>query len=197
MKITPYFELNGNRYEIKKTRWLVAEYQRLNEEAPLSDDDKANAIKANNLVADARKFSEKAEEWWDKLCEDPTEENQRTYMLFKGMSDKAVADYNEFVARNNTLKTAFKHNADILEKVAIKALAEQYFDMNEAEGRRVWELFVESQESHDVVGEWLMAMAQCLFVEEDEEENSGFLSEVRKHNEIAANNRKNGFRKKR
>ena len=59
MRITPYFELNENRYEFKRTRWLIAEYKRLNEESPLSDEDRANAITASNLVADVKKFAEK------------------------------------------------------------------------------------------------------------------------------------------
>ena len=56
-QLAPYFELNGNRYEFKRTRWLIAEYRRLNEENPLSDEDKANAITASNLVADVKKFT--------------------------------------------------------------------------------------------------------------------------------------------
>lgn len=196
-RINPYFELNGNRYELKRTRWLVAEYRRLNEESPLSDEDKANAIKASNLVADVKKFAEKEKECWDNLCENPTEDNQRIYLMFKGMSDKAIADYNAFVSTNNTLQNATKHSIDILEKVAIKALAEQYFGMNENLAKQTWEIFVDTIDSHDKVAEWLNAMAECLFVEEDEVEDNSFLSQMRKKNEERENNRKNGFRKKR
>ena len=72
-RINPYFELNGTRYEIKKTRWLIAEHHKLNEENPLSSIDKENIIKANNLIADAKKFAEKTDECWEKLFEEPTE----------------------------------------------------------------------------------------------------------------------------
>jgi hypothetical protein len=67
MRINPYFELDGNRYEIKRTRWLIAEYKKLGEQMPMSAEDKANAITANNLVADAKKFADKANEMWDEL----------------------------------------------------------------------------------------------------------------------------------
>ena len=197
MRITPYFELNGNRYEFKRTRWLIAEYRRLNEETPLSENDKANAIKVSNLMADVKKFSEKEQDAWEKLCEEPTEENQRIYFLFKGMSDKAIADYNNFVSVNNAVNVALKHNVDILEKVAIKALAEQYFNMNENLAKQVWEQFVESNESHDDVAEWLYAMSECLFVEKDEEEDNGFLAQKRKADMERENNRKSALRKKR
>lgn len=180
-KITPFFTLNGVKYEIKKTRWLVAEYNRLNEESPLTDEDRADAIKASNLVADAQKFAEKEKEWWDKLCVEPTEENRNTYFMFKKMSDDAVSAYNEFVVTHNALQDASRHNINVLEQIAIKGIAEQYFHMNEAEATKIWEAFVESQENHNIVGEWLTAMAQCLFMEEDEkEEGNDFLSQMRR-----------------
>ena len=197
MRITPYFELNENRYEFKRTRWLIAEYRRLNEESPLSDEDKSNAIKASNLVADVKKFAEKEKEMWEKLCENPTPENKATYFMFKEMSDEAIAKYNDFVSTNNTLQTATKHSIDILEKVAIKALAEQYFGMNEAVARQTWEKFVETVEDHNDVAEWLNAMAECLFGDDYDEEDTGFLSEKRKRDMERENNRKNGFRNKR
>lgn len=197
MRITPYFELNGNRYEFKRTRYIIAEYRRLNEESPLSDEDKANAIKASNLVADVKKFAEKEKECWEKLCEEPTEENQRVYLMFKGMSDKAIADYNAFVSTNNTLQTATKHSIYILEIVAIKALAEQYYSGNENLARQTWEQFVDEIDDHNKVAEWLNAMAECLFGEEDNEEDTGFLAQKRKADMERENNRKNAIRKKR
>ena len=197
MRITPYFEVNGTRYEFKRTRWLIAEYKRLNEEMPLSADDKANAVRANNLVADAKKFAEKAEEMWEELCKNPTPENRATYSMFKEMSDEAVEKYNKFIAENNAINATFKHSVDILEMVAIKALAEQYFNLNENIAKQTWEAFVDSMESHDDVAEWLMAMAECLFGEDEDEEDTGFLAQKRKMDEEKANNRKSAIRKKR
>lgn len=197
MRITPYFEVNGNRYEFKRTRWLIAEYKRLNEEMPLSAEDKANAVRANNLVADAKKFAEKAEEMWEELCKNPTPENRATYSMFKEMSDDAVEKYNKFISENNAINATFKHSVDILEMVAIKALAEQYFNFNESLAKQTWEAFVDSMESHDDVAEWLMAMAECLFGEDEDEEDTGFLAQKRKMDEEKANNRKSAIRKKR
>ena len=197
MRITPYFELNENRYEFKRTRWLIAEYKRLGEENPLSADDKANAIKANNLVADAQKLAEKVKELWDKLCENPTPENRATYSMFKEMSDEAIEKYNDFITKNDAVNTSFKHSIDILEKVAIKALAEQYFGMNENLAKQTWEMYVDTLDDHDKVAEWLMAMAECLFGEDDNEEDTGFLAQKRKADMERENNRKSALRKKR
>jgi hypothetical protein len=198
MRINPYFELDGNRYEIKRTRWLITEYKKLGEEMPLSAEDKANAITANNLVADAKKFADKANELWDKLCENPTPENKATYFMFKEMSDEAIAKYNEFIAKNDAVNISFKHSIDILEQTIIKGLAEQYFGFNENLAKQTWEMFVETQESHDDVAEWLMAAADSLFGEDDnEEDKDDFLSKKRKANMERENNRQNALRKKR
>jgi benzoyl-CoA reductase/2-hydroxyglutaryl-CoA dehydratase subunit BcrC/BadD/HgdB len=197
MKLTPYFEVNGNRYEFKRTHWLIAEHSRLGEEMPLSAEDKANAVRANNLVADAKKFADKAEEMWEELCKNPTPENRATYSMFKEMSDDAIEKYNDFIAKNDTVKTTFKRNIDILEIVAIKALAEQYFNFNESLAKQTWEAFVDSMESHDDVAEWLTAMAECLFGKDEDEEDTGFLAQKRKMDEEKANNRKSALRRKR
>ena len=197
MKLTPYFELNGNRYEFKTTRWLIAEYERLGKEMEVSAEDKTNALTANNLMADAKRFAEKEKEMWEKLCENPTPENRATYSMFKEMSDEAIAKYNEFIANTDTINTSFKRSIDILEKIAIKALAEQYFGMNEVLGKQTWEMFVEQTDDHNKTAEWLMAFGDCLFNNDEDEEDTGFLAQKRKADMERENNRKNALRKKR
>ena len=197
-RINPYFEIDGNRYEIKRTRWLIAEHQKICEEMPLSSEDKANMITTNNLMADAKKFADKANELWEILCEKPTPENKATYFMFKEMSDEAIAKYNEFIAKHDTVNASFKNTIDIMEKTIIKGLEEQHFNGNQNLARQTWEKFVDTQESHDQVAEWLMEAADSLFGEEDnEEEKDDFLSRKRKADMERENNRKNALRKKR
>lgn len=197
-RINPYFEVNGNRYELKRTRWLFAEYRRLNEENPLSEEDRENAVKASNLVADVKRYAEKEKECWDKLCEEPTPDNQRIYMMFKEMSDKAVVAYNSFVNSHDTLTKASKRNIDILEQVAIKAIAEQYYSGNEQLAKQTWEAHVEAMGDHNKVAEWLNAMSECLFGSDDDEgEEDSFLSKVKKDKENKEFLRKQAARKKR
>ena len=197
MRITPYFELNDTRYEFKRTRWLIAEYEKLGREMALSPEDKADTMKANNLIADAKRFAEKTQEMWEILCENPTPENRATYSMFKELSDEAIEKYNDFIAKNDTVNTSFKRSIDILERIAIKALAEQYFGMNEALAKQTWEQFVDKMDDHNKVGEWLIAFGDCLFVDDDNEEDTGFLAQKRKMDEERANNRKAAIRKKR
>ena len=197
MKLAPYFELNGTRYEFKRTRWLIAEYEKLGREMALSAEDRADAMKANNLMADVKRFAEKESEMWEQLCENPTPENRATYSMFKEMSDEAIAKYNDFIAKNDTVNTSFKRSIDILEKIAIKALAEQYFGMNEATAKQTWEQFVDTMGDNNKVGEWLIAFGDCLFVDNDDEEDTGFLAQKRKMDEERENKRKSALRRKR
>ena len=197
MKLAPYFELNGTLYEFMRTRWLIAEYEKLGREMALSAEDRADAMKANNLMADVKRFAEKESEMWEQLCENPTPENRATYSMFKEMSDEAIAKYNDFIAKNDTVNTSFKRSIDILEKIAIKALAEQYFGMNEATAKQTWEQFVDTMGDNNKVGEWLIAFGDCLFVDNDDEEDTGFLAQKRKMDEERENKRKSALRRKR
>lgn len=196
MRMTPYFELDGNRYEFKRTRWLIAEHKRLEEENPLSNEDKATATKAYNLIADAKMYADKAKEKWDIFCETPTIENRETYRMFKELYDEAVEKSNRYAAENNAIENSFKHRLDIFEIIVVKALAEQYFGYNEALAKQTWEKLIESDERFDKE-KWLMAFAECLFGEDENEEETGFLAQKRKADEQRANNRKNAIRNKR
>ena len=198
MNITPYFEVNGRTYEIKKTRWLLVEYEKLRERFRLTEEESEQAAKSATLLADAAKYQKKAQEMWDALCEDPTEENERKYMLFKGMETRARDEYLSYSAKTNAVLKAIKNSVDLLERVVIKSLAEQYFDFDEAKATSVWGDFVETFDTHDDVAEWLEAMAECIFgkddAEETEAEGKGFLAQMRKRKEEQEAQRKSAIR---
>ena len=179
-KIIPYFEVEGTRYEIIKTIWLTKEYNKLREQSNITNEEKEKVVEFNRLIANLKKFTEKEEACWEELCENPTDDNYRAYNMFKDIRDKAVIEYNKFIAGDDTIAKTTKQTVDILEKVAIKGIAEQYFSLNEKEAKPIWEKFVEQTGNHDVVAEWLFAMMDCLFGEEEKEDNNDFLSQLRK-----------------
>ena len=69
--------------------------------------------------------------------------------------------------------------------------------MNESLAKETWELFVEQTVNHNKVGEWLNAMGECLFGEDDEEKTNDFLSQKRKADLEKENNRKLALRNQR
>lgn len=188
-KLLPFLEVNGQKHEIKPTRYLLVEYNKIGDEAGLSDKDKTNAIKAKSLLEDIQRYAEKVQELWERFTETYDDEDERRYLKAKSLHEKAVAEFTEFeVATESTTKLQ-KASVDALEKIAIKGLAEQHFGMDESKATAVWCQFVDELGKNNVV-EWLTAMAECLFSEEEKENDNSFLSQMRKSREMKQNRKK-------
>lgn len=195
-KIIPFFELNGQRYEIKRTRYLLAEYDKLGEESQLSNEDKANAIKAQSLIGDIQRYAEKVKELEEKYFETFDNEDERKYLKIKALYESKLDELTKLEVESGSTTKLQKAGIDLLEKIAIKGLAEQYFNFNEVKAQKVWESYVDTMPNHEVVIEWLSYMSECLFREDEEVEENSFLSQMRKKAEQQAINRKNGIKKK-
>ena len=192
MNMTPYFELNGQRFEIKKTRYILAEYDKLQQESDLSIEDKENAVKAQSLLGDIQRYAEKTQELWENFTETYDDEDERKYKKAKSLYDNALRELAKLEAETGSTARLQKKGIDILEKIAIKSIAEQYFNMDESKAEVVWKNFVEKI-GNDQTIEWLNYMAECLFNEEKEEDD--FLSQMRKKAQQKAENRKNGLKR--
>lgn len=195
-KIIPFFELNGQRYEIKPTRWLIAEYDKLGEESQLSNEDKANAIKAQSLIGDIRKYAEKTKELEEKFFETFDDNDERNYLKVKSLYERALDELTKLEVESGSTTKLQKAGIDLLEKIAIKGLAEQYFNFDEVKAQKVWENYVDTLANREIVVEWLTSMSECLFRSEEELEDNSFLSQMRKRAEQQAINRKNGIKRR-
>lgn len=194
-KIIPFFEVDGKRYEINRTRYLIAEYDKLGEQSSLSNTDKENGIKAQSLIGDIQKYGEKAEQFWKKLEENPSKENRDAYYMFKEMYDNALNQLAKLETETGSTQRLQKEAIDMLEKIAIKGLAEQYFNFDENKALAIWEKHAETIGNNATV-EWLTAMSDCLFKEDEEIEDNSFLSQMRKMAEERANSRKKAIGKR-
>lgn len=181
-KLNPYFEVNGNHYEIKRTRFILAEYDKMREKAELSADDQQNILKIQNMMADVNKYAKKVSELEEKYFETFDDEDERRYLKAKSLYEDTFNKLAALEAESGSTQRVQKASIDLLEKIAIKAIAEQYFDMNESLATEVWESFVDEMGNDNIV-EWLTAMADCLFIEREETEANSFLKEVRRKNE--------------
>lgn len=193
--IIPFFELNGQRYEIKRTRYLIAEYDKLGRENELSNEDKQNAVRLQSLIGDVRKYAEKLKELEEKFFDTFDSEDERKYLKAKELYEKSLAELTELEVNTGSTARLQKISIDILEKVAIKGLAEQYFNFDEVKAKAIWEQYADNLGNNATV-DWLNAMGECLFGEEEKEEENSFLAQMRKKAEQKAINRKNGIKKK-
>ena len=189
--ITPFFELDGKRYEIKRTRYLLAEYEKLSNESTLSNADKENAIKAQSLIADIQRYGEMVQKLWAEFEETFDDEVERRYLKAKALYENALDRLARLEVESGCTTKLQKTGIDILEKVAIMGLAEQYFDMDYDKAEAVWVRFVEDLGKANVP-EWLSAMAECLFKDEEEAEENPFLSKMREKREQSRKGAKKG-----
>lgn len=194
--LLPNFKLNGQKYEIKPTRWLIAEYDKLGDETELSNEDKANSIKIQALSGDVNRYGEKVKELEEKYFETFDEEDERKYLKIKELYDKKLEELAKIEVESGSTKRLQKAGIDLLEKIAIKGLAEQYFNFDEVEAQKVWESYVDTLPNHEIVIEWLTSMSECLFRNEEELEENDFLSQMRARKEQQALKRKNGIKKR-
>ncbi len=191
--ITPFFEFEGKRYEISKNRYLMAEYQKLQEQHTLSNEDKINAIKLQSLVGDITKYAEKMKELQDIYFEKFDDESENKYLRIKKLYEQKLDELTILEVESGSSVALQKASVDILEQVAIKGLAQKYFNFDERKASEVWCGFVEEIGNNATV-EWLTFMAECLFKEE-ETENDDFLSQMRKMKQQQAINRKKQINK--
>lgn len=190
MKITPFFELNGQKYEIKRTRYLLAEYDKLGEQSQLSNEDKANAIKAQSLIGDLQRYAEKLKELEEKYFETFDDEDERKYLKCKALYEVKLEELTTLEVESGSTTKLQKTGIDLLEKIAIKGLAEQYFNFDESKAQTIWEQYAEKIGNNATI-EWLTGMSECLFREDEEVEENSFLSQMRAKAEQRAINRKN------
>ena len=189
-KIIPFFELNGQRYEIKRTRYLLAEYDKLGEESQLSNEDKANAIKAQSLIGDIQRYAEKVKELEERYFETFDDEDERKYLKIKALYEVKLEELTALEVESGSTAKLQKAGIDLLERIAIKGLAEQYFNFDESKAEKIWGDYVDTIGNNATI-EWLTGMSECLFREDEEVEENSFLSQMRAKAEQRAINRKN------
>lgn len=188
--IVPFFELDGVRYEVNRTRYLVAEYDKISEESGVSAEDKQNIVRAQSLLADLQKYEKKKRELEEIFFDTLDDEDERKYLKVKALYDNAMSEFSALEIENSSIAKAQKAVVDNLEKIAIKGLAEQHFNMDMAQAQKTWERFVDETDNHNKVGEWLIAMQECLFADDaEEEEDNSFLAQKRKLDEQKKANR--------
>lgn len=181
MRINPYFEINGNTYEIKRTRHLMVVYEQLGESNQMSDEDKANAVKLQVLIDKVQKFANKLQEIEKEYFNDMANEGlEKQYNACDKMYQKAVQEMADFEIKNGSTSKLQKAGIDLLEKVVIEGIVEQY-SLTKTDATKLWESFVDKVGKR-VASEWLGGMAQCLFGNDEEEEDNPFLAQMRKQN---------------
>lgn len=194
-KLNPYFDLDGRRYEIKCTRYLAVEHEKMAESLNLSNEDRIANAKYQNKLEQLIEIAEQLKVLKTAYYEDMT--NQQAKAQYKA----CLEEYNELYDETTALEInsgatvkARKAVIDMLERLAILALSEQHFNNDYAKAKTVWEEFASSV-GKDVVIEWLVAMNETFFTNDEEEVENSFLTQMRAKREEQEANRKKGLNK--
>ena len=179
MKINPYFEVNGKKYEIIRTRFLESEYEKITQQSQLSVEQEslfADYIKLESEYNEIMgKFRDAKEDFFENVTD---KDKKEIYLAFKELSDEKYQEMKNFEIKNpefsiNDIQNKAYENGV---KLLYVALQEQY-GLSEEQARFVWEDFVDHLGKKTSV-EWVMMMVQTLF-ERDEEDENPFLKQAK------------------
>lgn len=171
-KLNPFFEVDGKKYEIIRTRALECEYEKIKERNKPEDEQLSLTNDYAKLMIEFEEISQKyalaKEEYFDDVL---NKEKKEKYLAFKELSDNKYNEMKEFELGNKNFsinkleELAYKNGVELL----VYALVEQC-RVSEETAKSIWEDFV-SHFGIITAKEWITAMIQTLFEREDEEEN--------------------------
>lgn len=193
-KILPFFKLNGKTYELKPTRYLMLEYEKIGEANVLKDEEKFASIKIQEMTAQLQDLGKQLDTLKKAYYADMT--NKEAKAQYKACKEEYDEQYDELIKYQIESKSSRKLQKvmiDSLENIAILGLAEQYFNGDHEKGNELWCQFVDST-NMEYASQWLMAMADSLFAVDEEEDDNSFLSKKRARRQEMEENRKKGLR---
>ena len=140
----PFFEVNGTTYEIKRNRYLQAEFDELKSDIEMTDEEQVAYAKELDFDSRLEKLKERKDELYAKYLETFDEKDEEMYR-------KALTAYNRLVDEAKDMESISgkqrKQMIDMGEKLIIKALQINNKGdkiRTEAEAKSIWEGFVEA-----------------------------------------------------
>lgn len=184
----PFFEVNGKTYEIKRNRYLQAEFDELKSDIEMTEDEQAAYVKEQEFDQRVEKLRNRKDELYEKYLETFDEADEIMYQ-------KALSAFNRLVDEASTMESVSgkyrKAMLDMGEKLIIKAL--QYDSKGETirtedEAKTIWEGFVE--ENGQVVAIQFVAYTTNYIMGGDEDNENPFIAQAKAKAEQKANMKK-------
>ncbi|MCM1437790.1 MAG: hypothetical protein NC131_01070 [Roseburia sp.] len=192
MKLCPYFEVNGERYEIRRSRYLMCELEKIRESSNVADNDQHNVVKLQEMYRDLQKLKLRTDELFDDFMEKLTDEAEQRYERIKAKYEKLRDEVMEFeLNANDVLHRLNKTVIDNAERLVIIALQR---DSNGKEIRtheqaeNIWCAYVD-EVGQKVAQEWLNALIEHITGEDEREDENSFLAQAKARAEQAQNRR--------
>ena len=178
-KLNPFFEVEGKKFEIIRTRALECEYEKIREQNKLDDRQISLTNDYAKLMLEYEEILEKYKDAKNDYFEDVLNKDKKAkYKAFKELSDEKYDEMKNFELENKDFSInkvqdfAYNNGVELL----IFALNEKC-GLSKDESALVWDKFV-SRFGSDTAKDWINAMVQSLFDREEEDENP-FLKQAR------------------
>lgn len=191
-KLNPYFEVEGKKYEIKRTRAIECEYEKIREQNKLDDEQISLTNDYAKLMLEYEEILEKYKEAKEEyMCDEGIldEKKKAKFKAYKELSDEKYNEMKDFELKNKNFSLnkvqdfAYKNGVELL----IFALNEQC-GVSKDEAKIIWDKFV-AHFGNETAKDWINVMIQTLFEREDEEENP-FLKQARAKAKLKMEQRK-------
>ena len=185
----PSFAVDGKTYEIKRTRYLESEYEKISEQNAFTDEQQALLAKGTKLRMEYEELAEQFRPIKEKhFANMRDKELTAEYKAFKEELDELYEELTSFEIENKSVSISALQKVAVnkAEKLLILALCEQY-DLDEKTASEVWCKYVDTI-GISTAGEWVMFMLDALFNEE--ETTDPFLKQARAKAELKAEQRK-------
>lgn len=184
----PYFEIDGRTYEIKRNRYLQAEFDKMRNDIDMTTDEQVAYAKEQEFDARLEKLKERKEELYAKFLETFDENDEALYL-------KAQSAYDRLIDEAGTMESVSgkhrKQMIDMGEKLIIKAL--QINDKGDTirtydEAKNIWETFVEK--NGQVVAIQFVMFTMNYIMGGDEDIENPFIAQAKAKAEQRANMKK-------
>lgn len=172
-KLKPIFTVNGKDYEIKRTRALMVEFQKLSKQNRLAEEDANNYLEIQNtfneLQEELELVGEKMKEAREEYLDDPTNAEKKAKFnalkqLYKETQEPLInANSKEMDFLNKSTKILL----DNYEKAIIFAISEQH-NMSKSSAEELWAEFVDEVGTAEA-SQWIYAIGDTLFNQEANE----------------------------
>lgn len=170
-KIIPFFEVEGERYEIERTRFLECEYEKITQTSQMAEEDERAFANYARLQAEYEEIAGKFREAKDSYYSDITNKTlKEQYKAFKELHDEKYQEIVDFGLKNKDFSTQKIENKAYENglKLLIVALTHKYH-ISDAEAKSVWDKYIEHF-GMQTAKEWILFMVQSLFEREEEED---------------------------
>lgn len=188
MRNVPFFELDGKKYEIKRTRYLQVQFDELKKELEMTDEESLAYAKEQDFSDKVEKLAVRKNELYEKYLETFDEKDEEMYQ-------KACKAYDSLLEQNANIKSVFTQQKQKLinigEQLIIKALQkdDKGNDIRtEEQAKTIWESFVD--EYGQVVAMEFITFTINYIIGADEEIENPFMKKAKEKAEQRANMKK-------